>query len=68
MTECCDCQKSRVLNDHLVVFYHIKESNDQLIIVDRDDVIQILLDVREDVLARCLYCRYHLQWYLHEEE
>ena len=48
--------KFRVLNDHLVVFYHIKESNDQLIIVDRDDVIQILLDVREDVLARCLYC------------
>ena len=56
MFECCYCQKSGVLNDHLVVLYHIKESNDQLIIVDRDDVIQILLDVREDVLARCLYC------------
>ena len=39
-----------------MVFYHIKESNDQLIIVDCDDIIQILLDVREDVLARCLYC------------
>ena len=51
-----------------MVFYHIKESNDQLIILDRDDVIQILLDIREDILARTSVLQYHLQWYLHEEE
>ena len=55
MTECSDCQKSGVLNDHLVVFYHIKESNDQLIIIDRNDIIQIFLDIREDMLTRSLY-------------
>ena len=45
-------QKTGVLNDHLVVFYHIKECHDQLGVLDGDDIIHIDLDVREQQIAR----------------
>ena len=39
-----------------MIFHHIQESYNQLIIFNSNDVIQILLDIWEDFLARCLYC------------
>ena len=39
-----------------MIFYHIQESNDQLIILNRDDFIQILLDIWENMRARSLNC------------
>ena len=55
MTKRCHCQKTGILNDHLMILNHVKESNDQLIILNRDDIIQILLDIRENLLSRSLY-------------
>ena len=55
MTKRCHCQKTGILYDHLMVLNHVKESNDQLIILNRDDIIQILLDIRENLLSRSLY-------------
>ena len=56
MTKRCHCQKTGILYDHLMVLNHVKESNDQFIILDSDDIVQILLDIREDFLSGCLYC------------
>ena len=55
MTECCNCQKTGVFYDHLMIFYHIKECNNQFIIINCDHIIQIFLQIREDMLSRCLY-------------
>ena len=55
MTKRCHCQKTGILYDHLMVLNHVKESNNQFIILDSDDIVQILLDIREDFLSGCLY-------------
>ena len=39
-----------------MVFYHIKKSHDQLIIIDGNDIVQIFLDIWEDIFSRSLYC------------
>ena len=44
-------QKAGVLDDHLVVFDHIQEGGHQLLVGDRDDLIQILLQIGEDPAA-----------------
>ena len=54
MTKRSHSQKTRILHDHLMILNHIQESHDQLIILNRDDIIQILLDIRENLLTRCL--------------
>ena len=39
-----------------MVLYHIQESYDQFVIIDGDDIVQVLLDVREDIFSWGLYC------------
>ena len=39
-----------------MIFYHIQECNDQLIILNRDDFIQIFLDIWENMRTRSLNC------------
>ena len=56
MTKSCNCQKTGVLHDHLVILNHIKEGNDQLIILDGNDSIQVLLDIWENMGSRSLNC------------
>ena len=34
-----------------MIFYHIQESNDQLIIIDGNDIVQIFLDIWEDIFS-----------------
>ena len=48
MTKGCYRKKSGIFYNHLVIFNHIQESNDQFIILNGDDPVQILLDIRED--------------------
>ena len=47
-------QKAGVLDHHLVVLDHVQEGRDQLLVGDRDDFIQVLLQIREDPAARRL--------------
>ena len=53
----CHGQKSGVFYDHLVVFNHIKEGNDQIIVLDGNDIIKVFLQIREHIFARCLNSR-----------
>lgn len=45
-------EQARVLDDHLVVLDHIEEGNDQFVVVDRDDLVDVLLDVGKHLVAR----------------
>ena len=54
MTKRCHCQKTGILYDHLMVLNHVKESNDQFIILDSDDIVQILLDVQNKKIVSIL--------------
>ena len=44
-------EQAGVLHDHLMVLDHIQKRRDQLVVVDGDDVVEVLLDVREDLVA-----------------
>ena len=55
MTQRRDRQKSGIFHDHLMVLDHIQKSHDQLVVIDGDDFIDILLKIREHMLARCLH-------------
>ena len=39
-----------------MVFHHVQEGYDQFLVLHRDDIVQILLDIREDNFSRRLYC------------
>ena len=54
MLEGGDGEKARVLDDHLMAFHHVEERDDELIVLDRDDVVEVFLDVGEDLVARLL--------------
>ena len=47
-------QQTGVFHNHLVILHHIQECHDEFIILHRDDVIQIFLDIRENLASRCL--------------
>ena len=44
-------QQTGIFHDHLVLFHHIQEGIHQLVVVDGDDVVDVLLDVGEDLVA-----------------
>ena len=46
-------QKAGVLNNHLMILDHIEECTDQLVIRNGNDLVYILLDIREQLIARC---------------
>ena len=50
-----DGQKTRVLDNHLVVLDHVEEGDNQLIVLNRDNAVQVLLNVGENLLAGALH-------------
>lgn len=46
------CQESRIFYDQLVVLHDIEESNNQLVVLDRNHIVQPFLQIRENLLAR----------------
>ena len=38
-----------------MIFDHIKECNDKLVILNGDNLIEVFLDIGEDLVARLLY-------------
>ena len=44
-------EQAGVLDDHLVVLDHVEERDNKLIVVHADDVVEVLLQVREDLVA-----------------
>ena len=55
MRERSDREQSRVLDDHLMPLHHVEEGLDQLVVLDRDDLVDVLPHVGEDLLARGLH-------------
>ena len=49
-------QKTGVFYHHLVVLHDIQERADELVVGDGDDVVQILLNIRENLGSRSLHC------------
>ena len=49
-------QKAGIFHDHLMVFHHVEESDNQLGILDCDDFVHILLYVWEQQFSRGLHC------------
>ena len=49
-------KQAGILDNHLMVFNHIKESNDKFVIFDSDDLIEIFLYVGEDLVTWFLHC------------
>ena len=52
MLERRHCQESRIFYDQLVVLHDIEESNNQLVVLDRNHIVQPLLQIRENLLSR----------------
>ena len=50
-----DGEKPRVLHDHLVVLHHVEERHDELLVFDRDDPVEVSLEIGEDLVARLLH-------------
>ena len=44
-------QETCVFHDHLVGLGHVQEGGDQLVILDGDDVVQVLLNIGEHLVA-----------------
>ena len=51
MGEGGDGQQARVLHDHLGLFHHIQEGVHQLVVRDGNDVVDIFLNIRENLVA-----------------
>ena len=57
VTQCRHRQKPGVFHHHLVILHHIKKCHDQLVVRHRDDVVQVLAYVWENLLPWGLYRR-----------
>ena len=44
-------EQAGILDDHLVAFDHVQKRHDQLGVVDGDDVVEVLLQIREGLVA-----------------
>ena len=44
-------EQAGILDDHLVIFDHVEEGGDELVVFDGDDIVEVLLNVRENLVA-----------------
>ena len=49
MLDGCNGKKPRIFHDHLVIFHHIEERENELFIFDGDDVVKVLTHIRENL-------------------
>ena len=55
MLERCYRQKPGIFYNHFMILNNIEKVDNELLILHCDDIIQILLDIREYNVSRCLY-------------